>query len=582
MCSMKTLFSPSTRVPQKGRRTAGSIAALALLGAAAACNPSAPPSTPSSDAAAHGDHQPSAKPPRTTLLGNLGAHHRAITTSVTEAQRFFDEGLTLLYGFNHEEAYRSFQRAAALDPNAPMPHWGMSLALGTNYNDTATPDRLGQAYRHVRDAMARVANGSEVERGLVEALARRYVETPDDGQQPAREEAYSIAMGELSARFPDDLDAATLYAESLMNLRPWKLYNADGTPAPGTDTIVKTLESVLARNPMHPGANHYYIHAVEASSAPERALDSAKRLETLVPGAGHLVHMPAHIYIRTGDYLASAKSNADAARADEQYIEATGATGFYPLMYYAHNLQFESAALMFAGHYEGARAAAQKTVQLVAPLAGEMVMAQPFALQDGLVYVRFEKWDQALAVPAPPAGRPVQAAYYHYVRGAALAGKGDESGARKEAAALAAAAAQIPPDAAASTANSANAMVEVAKRDLDARIADLGDPSAAVEAWRAAVAAEEKLGYSEPPDWLLPTREGLGNALLRSGRAAEAEQVFRADLAVFKDNPRSLFGLVHSLVRQNKPLEAAVARARFEKAWRGADTTLDDRRIAAR
>jgi hypothetical protein len=296
-----------------------------------------------------------------------------------------------------------------------------------------------------------------------------------------------------------------------------------------------------------------------------------------VPGAGHLVHMPAHIYIRTGDYLASAKSNADAARVDEKYVQATGAKGMYPLMYYGHNLQFESAALMFAGHYEGARAAAQKTVALVTPIAGEVVMVQPFALQEGLVFVRFGKWDEALALAPPPSGRPVQEALFHFIRGAALAAKRDLAGARKEAEALAVAQKLIPADAAASSANMASAVVEVARHDLKARIADAGrDPKLAVAAWRAAVAAEEMLGYAEPPDWLLPTREGLGAALLRAGEPVEAETVFREDLAVFHNNPRSLFGLWRSLDRQGRNADAAAAQSQFEHAWRGADTKLDD------
>lgn len=562
--------------------------ALLAVCLGAACKPSAP--APGGQTAAqagqpaaatpaggHGDHASGSRAQRSSLLGDMGAHHRAITTTSPDAQRFFDEGLTLLYGFNHEEAFRSFERAAALDGKAPMPHWGMSLALGTNYNDTATPDRLGQAFQHLEAARARGANGRDVERAFIDALALRYVRTSGDGKQAAREQAYAKAMGEVSAKYPDDLDAATLYAESLMNLRPWKLYDAKGQPAPGTDEIVRTLESVLARNPMHPGANHYYIHAVEASMNPDRAVASAKRLETLVPGAGHLVHMPAHIYIRTGDYLASAKSNADAARVDEKYVQATGATGMYPLMYYGHNLQFESAALMFAGRYAGARAAAQKTVELVEPIAGDVVMVQPFALQEGLVFVRFGRWDDVLSIPAPPSGRPVQEAYYHFVRGAALAGKRDVAGATKEAEALAAAAQSIPEDAVVSSSNRARVVVELARQDLMARIADArGDHEASVKAWTAASEAERRLGYAEPPDWLLPTREGLGAALLRAGRPAEAEKVFRADLAVFRNNPRSLYGLWKSLERQGRSADAADAQKAFANAWRGADTTLDD------
>ena len=230
-----------------------------------------------------------------TTPRNLGAYHRAIKTTNADAQKFFDEGLTLLYGFNHEESFKSFVLAADRDAASPMPHWGMSLALGTNINDIAPVDRLKQASTHLAEAEKRQAAGSDVEQGLIAALAKRYVADPT-GDQAVREKAYSDAMGELSKRFPDDLDVATLYAESLMNLRPWRLYKKDGTPEPGTDAIVASLERVMKSNANHPGANHYYIHAVEASKSPERAVPQAGRLETLVPGAGHLVHMPAHFY----------------------------------------------------------------------------------------------------------------------------------------------------------------------------------------------------------------------------------------------------------------------------------------------
>jgi hypothetical protein len=537
--------------------------------------PAAPP------AASHAEHRaPAPAAARTTLLGNLGSYHRTIATANPEAQNFFDEGLTLLYGFNHEEAFRSFARAAALDAVAPMPHWGMSLALGTNYNDTATPDRVQQAYSHLAHAQERGKNGSAVERALIDALARRYVATPNDGKQPAREEAYSAAMGEVVKQFPGDLDAATLYAESLMNLRPWKLYAADGTPAPGTDQIVSTLESVMARNPEHPGANHYYIHAVEASRTPDRGLVSAKRLDTLVPGAGHLVHMPAHIYQRTGEYRAAAKSNAVAATIDEKYVQATGATGMYPTMYYTHNLQFQSAAAMMAGNLAEAREAGRKTAALVAPLAGDVVMLQPYALQEQIALLRFERWNDVLAAPPPPAGRDLQIALDHYARGAAHAGLGHASDAEKEAQALDEAAARVPKDLMLGAVNSAATLLDVARHDLAARIASAKAPAAAIAAWTQAVGAEDKLGYNEPPDWLLPAREQLGAALMRAGKFADAETAFRADLQRNRQNPRSLFGVWKALERQRKTAQAADARKVFETAWQGADAQLSDAAFA--
>ena len=511
-------------------------------------------------------------PERTTLLGNLGSYHRAIQTSSAEAQQFFDEGLTLLYGFNHAEAFRSFARAAALDSLSPMPHWGMSLALGTNINDAAPIDRLRLAHAHLADASARRGNGSAVEQGLVDALSRRYVADPTGDQLP-REQAYSDAMRALSTQFADDADLATLYAESLMNLRPWRLYKADGTPAPETATIVSTLERVMRRLPNHPGANHYYVHAVEASPHPERAVAAARRLETLVPGAGHLVHMPAHIYIRTGEYARSARANADAAVVDEKYFKATGTSGLYSAMYYSHNLQFEAAAAMYAGNFAEAHAAARRTVALTDPIADEMTMLEPFAAMELFVLVRFERWSDVLAMKSPGATRTLQSALYHWARGAALAATGAQADAEAALTRVSDAMSRIPADAMVGPANTALQVAAVAKADLIARIADArGDTTAAITAFTDAVTAEDRLGYNEPPDWLLPEREMLGRTLLRAGQFARAERVFRTDLARNVGNPRSLFGVWQSLGRQRKP--AAKARAAFEQAWRGADIGL--------
>lgn len=556
------------------------LAALTLV-LALAC--SRQPAPAPANQSAHDAHAPAAPATvaRTALLGNLGAYHRAIKTSSAEAQQFFDEGLTLLYGFNHEESFKSFALAAARDAASPMPHWGMSLALGTNINDVAPADRMQQGYTHLAEAQKRKPAGSEVEQGLIDALSKRYV-ADAGGDQAVREQAYSIAMGELSKRFPDDLDVATLYAESLMNLRPWRLYKADGTPEPGTTDIVSTLERVMAANPNHPGANHYYIHAVEASTTPERAIAQAGRLETLVPGAGHLVHMPAHIYIRTGQYAKSAKSNADAAAVDEKYFTATGATqGLYAMMYYSHNLQFESAAAMYAGNLAQARSAARRTVTLVDPFVDQMVMVEPFAAQELSVLVRFGQWADILATRPPAATRLVQSALYHFAHGAALAATGKATEAEADLAALTAAAAKIPGDAMVGAANSAAAVVAVAIADLTARIADAkGDTAGAIRGFTAAVAAEDKLGYNEPPDWLNPERERLGAVLLKSGRHADAERVFRADLLKNTGNPRAFYGLYRALEGQKKP--ASDARASFDKAWSSADVTLADDLYGAR
>jgi hypothetical protein len=549
------------------------LIALAFTCLVAACGrPAEPPPANQSAHSSHGAAPPAA---RTTLLGNLGNYHRAIKSTNGEAQQFFDEGLTLLYGFNHQESFRSFELAAQKDPAAPMPYWGMSLALGTNINDIAPAERLQQAYAHLAEAQKRKAAGTEVEQGLVDALAKRYVADATGDQMP-REQAYSDAMGALAKRFPDDLDIATLYAESLMNLRPWRLYTKAGAPEPGTDAIVASLERVMASNPNHPGANHYYIHAVEASTTPERAVAASGRLETLVPGAGHLVHMPAHIYIRTGQYARSAKSNADAAAVDERYIKATGASGLYPMMYYTHNVQFESAAAMFAGHFAQARAAAQRTVKMVDPVADEMLMIEPFAAMELVVLTRFGRWEAILEAKPPAASRSVQTALYHFARGAALAGTGKPADAEVELAALKAAAAKIPKDGMVGASNTGVDVAAVAIADLTARVAEArGDMAAAIKAYTAAVAAEDRLGYNEPPDWLIPERERLGAVLLAARRYAEAEKVFRADLEKNIGNPRSLYGLFRSLDARKNPA-AAQAKADFDKAWSAADVTLAD------
>ena len=556
--------------------------ALAAVSVLVACNRQPAPAPPANQSAhdTHAAPAPAKVPPRTALLGNLGSYHRAIKTANVDAQKFFDEGLTLLYGFNHEESFKSFELAAAKDPASPMPHWGMSLALGTNINDTAPADRLKQAYGHLAEAVKLKSGGSDVEQGLVDALAKRYV-ADATGDQAVREQAYSDAMGALSKKFPADNDVATLYAESLMNLRPWRLYTRDGLPEPGTDKIVASLEAVMKRDANHPGANHYYIHAVEASKSPDRALAQAGRLETLVPGAGHLVHMPAHIYIRTGQYAKSARVNADAAAVDEKYIAATGANGLYPMMYYTHNVQFESAAAMFAGNLAQARASAERTVKFADPLADQMLMIEPYAAQDLTVLVRFGQWPAILEARPPASTRLVQTVVYHFAHGAALAATGKVAEAEADLAALKAVAGKIPKDAMLGPSNSAADLAAVAFADLTARIADAkGDTAAAINGFTAAVAAEDKLGYNEPPDWLNPERERLGAVLLKAGRYADAEKVFRADLAKYADNPRSLYGLYRALEGQKK--NANETKAAFDKAWANADVTLADDLYGAR
>jgi hypothetical protein len=552
-------------------------ASIALIACLAACNRNTKPAD-----SAPNDTAVPAPPPRTTLLTKFGPYHRVIRTGNAQCQQFFDEGLTLLYAFNHEEALSSFARAATLDTLSPMPHWGMALSLGTNINDPAPAARLTKAFAHLAVALRLSANGSDVEQGLVAALSKRYAASvPSD--QSVREAAYADAMGMLATRFPDDADVGTLYAESMMNLHPWRLYQSNGAPEPWTPPITAALERVLASYPEHPGANHYYIHAIEASTTPERARESARRLETLVPGAGHLLHMPSHIYIRTGEYARSARANAVAAAVDEAYFGPKSAQTFYAMGYYAHNLQFEAASAMFAGNLAEARASAARTVTFADPVADQMAMLEPFAALELFVLVRFGQWAEILESTASPPKqtRTLQTAFFHWARGAALAATAKVSAADEALAALKRAAEGVPNDAMVGPVNWGGDVLAVAIADLTGRIAEAsGDRAGAVTAFTAAVAAEDKLGYNEPPDWLLPERERLGVALLAAGKAAEAEVIFRTELAKHRGNPRALFGVWRSLTAQRR--DASAARRNFEFAWSGADITLGDDLYARR
>ncbi|HTR01980.1 MAG TPA: hypothetical protein VMN82_02205, partial [Thermoanaerobaculia bacterium] len=537
-------------------------AAAALAGAAAllAQEPAAPAPTP--------------KPAE--LLSGMGSHRHPIQTSNAEAQKFFDQGFVLLYGFNHDEAFRSFARAAELDPKAPMPRWGMALALGANYNDPEPEvDRLKKARAEVEKAQALSASGAENERAYVEALSVRYVADPASADKAQLARDYAAAMRALSSTYPDDLDAATLYAESLMNLHPWKLWTPDGQPGEDTVEIVAVLEGVLKRDPNHPGANHYYIHAVEASSQPERALASAARLETLVPSAGHLVHMPAHIYMRTGSYYAAEKANAAAADVDRAYIRDTGAAGMYPMMYYNHNVHFESAAAAMAGRYAAAKKAADILFADVLPGVPEMAMLEGFLLQPTFVALRFHKWDEIRAMPDPGPKLPLLRAAWLYARAMAAAAGKDVKRAEALRAEYARARDALGGAVMAGPQNTAAALFAVASNVLDARIAGArGDRKAAIASWTKAVAAEDALAYDEPAAWYYPTRESFGAALLLDGQAAEAEKVFRADLERNPRNGRSLYGLAAALKAQQKQADAAWAEAQFEVAWKDADTKI--------
>ncbi len=529
---------------------------------------------PALGAQSHPDHGAPAERPAILFTG-LGSRHHAILTSNPEAQKYFDQGLTLVYAFNHDEAVRSFQRAAELDPKAAMPLWGIALALGPNYNLDVDDPRAKAAYDAIQKAVALSATGPENERAYIAAMARRFSPDPKADRKRLAQD-YKAAMAAVVARYPDDLDAATLYADSMMLLRPWQLWSANGAPAPDTEEIVGVLESVLRRDPNHIGANHLYIHAVEASPHPERAVASAQRLATLAPSAGHLVHMPSHIYMHTGDYDLAADANVRGVHADESYIQQAGAAGIYPMMYYSHNLHFLMFARAMQGRYEDALAAAEKLTAHLAPAPKEMLpMMESFLTMPALVRVRFARWDEILAAPEPDADLHLVSTIRHFARGAAYAAKKDVAHAEEEQRAFLAAQKEVSAHTGWSL-NAAKDVLEVARLDLEARIAEArGDRKSAIEILRKAVAAQDALNYDEPPPWYRPLREALGGALLRNGQAAEAEKVFRADLELNPRNPRSFFGLWQSLVAQNRDAEADHAQHEFEAAAKDATVKFD-------
>jgi tetratricopeptide (TPR) repeat protein len=509
-----------------------------------------------------------------TLISGIQGVHFAISTRRAEAQKFFDQGMALVYAFNHEEAVRSFRRAAEIDPASPMPHWGIALALGPNINLDVDPAREQAAYDSVQRAVTLAARAPAKERAYVAALAKRYSNDPA-ADLKALAVAYKDAMRQLMRTYPNDMHAATLFAESLMDLHPWALYTADGTPTEGTKEIVDVLEHVIEREPDHVGANHYYIPATEASLTPERALKSAKKLETLVPAAGHLVHMPAHTYMRTGNYSGAVTANARAAEVDRQYIRDTGGGAVYSAMYFNHNLDFLASAAMMGGQYEQALAAARELTTNVLALLPEMPMVEPFGAKTMLVQLRFAKWQEVLALPKPPGSAPILTALFHFGRSVAQAGLGSLADADAERQAYAPAKQALPNDAMFNL-NPAATIFAVADHVLDARIAAArGDSEAAIAAWRLAVAAEDAVAYNEPPDWFYPTRESLGAALFRARRLDEADLAFREDLERNPNNGRSLWGRWQVLRASDGDVPGTlVVRRRFQDAWIDADTQL--------
>ncbi len=521
------------------------------------------------------DHNMATSAP-VTLISGLGDLHHPVSTRNEQAQQFFDQGLRLIYAFNHSEAARSFGKAAELDPKLAMAYWGIAEAVGPNYNDPASADRFQQAHAAIQKASDLSSGASPAERAYIAAMANRFPADPHADLRKAAE-AYHDAMREVAKDYPDDLDAATLFAESGMNLHPWGLWHLDGTPESGTEEIVSTLESVIRRDPNHMGAVHYYIHSVEASRSPERALAGAYRLAAMAPAAGHLVHMPGHVYIRTGDYAAAVATNEKAAAADEAYIKASGAQGIYPMMYYSHNLHFIAMCSAMDGNYDEARKAAETLAGHVGPHVKDMPPLEGFMTIPIAVDVRFHRWDNVLAMQPPAPEMKTTTVFYHFARGMALAGKGQAEQAQTEYKLVADAEKATPPEAIFSMPfnNKTKDILKIAENVLGAQIAVAKkDNASAVSMLREAVAVQDGLKYGEPPDWFFPVRESLGAALLMNGDAKGAEQVFRDDLAKNPRNPRSLFGLHQSLKAQDRSSDSWFVEKQFREAWKGGNGSL--------
>jgi tetratricopeptide (TPR) repeat protein len=509
------------------------------------------------------------------LFDDLGDHHSPITTSVPLAQRYFDQGLILAWGFNHAEAVRSFREAQRLDPGCAMCFWGEAFALGPNINKPMDPADAPAAWAAVQQAQALAAQASPREQALIDALAKRYGPAAVDDRAPL-DQAFADAMAMVAAAYPDDLDTLTLYAEAMMDTMPWAYYEENGTPKPLTVTLTSTLETVLARNPDHPGAIHLYIHAVESSDTPERAEGGADRLGDLVPGSGHLVHMPSHIYLRVGRYHDATLTNERAARADESYINQCRAQGFYPALYYPHNIHFLWYTASLEGRSEIAIAAARKLADNVPKdLIGDIPLIEQFLAVPMFGLIRFARWDEVLAEPRPREDHRFATAMWHAARGIAHAARGERDAAMAERAGYLAGAQVYGPDAYKVHGYPADVLLAIAGHVLDAGIAHLdGDADTLVTELEAAVAAEDALPYMEPPYWFFPNRHLLGAALLELDRPAAAEAVYRRDLEKVRKNGWALDGLAQALSAQGRHDEAAAVRAEFEDVWPHADVTL--------
>ncbi len=512
------------------------------------------------------------------LYQGLGSYSRKITTDSPEAQRYFDQGLAFLHGFNHSAAIRAFEQAAKLDPECAMAHWGIALASGPHINLPIVPPPAAElAWKEILLAKKHADKASPVERALIDALAKRYANPQPEDRTPL-DRAYADAMRKVWKKFPNDPDVGVFFAEAMMDLRPWDQWTPEGKPEPGTDEVLATLDAVMKLNPNHPFANHLYIHAVEASPHPERAIAMAKRLCRLQPGLAHNVHMPSHIDIRTGRWLDAVETNVKAVAADQNYKKVFGPPTGFLIIYVAHDRHM----LAYAAMMTGQRDLAMKHIRaMVAELPADVLkenamQGEGFVAMPLEVMVRFGLWDEILNEPDKyPDYMPFTRAFHHAARAIAFAAKGDTARARKAQSVFLERATLVPQDDLLGN-NSCDAVLDVVRPMVEGEILVAeGKTDDGIEQLRAAIEKEDALKYDEPPGWLIPVRHSLGAVLMKHQRFAEAEQVYREDLVRLPDNGWSLLGLAESLRKQKKnPEEVAQTQAKFEKVWANADLTI--------
>ncbi|MDP3853904.1 hypothetical protein [Phenylobacterium sp.] len=514
--------------------------------------------------------------PGAPVFDGLGDHRHPITTTNPQTQKLFDQGVNLLFGFNHAEAIRSFREAARQDPDCAMCWWGVAFALGSNINLPMQADAVTPAWQALSRAQVLQSKASPREQAWIDALSTRYAAQPPADRKPL-DEAFAKAMGDLARADPSDLDAATFYAEAMMDTQPWDYWQADAVTSKGKGAeILAALEGVIAKAPNHPGALHLYIHAVEASTTPERAEAASDRLLTLMPKAGHIVHMPSHIFYRVGRYADAARSNEMAALVDEEYIAACRAQGFYPAGYYGHNIHFLWTSAEMEGRSLVSHQAARRLVKAVKAeeTAANLPLAELFVYTPVVNLLRFGKWDAVLAEPPPPPGLKLDTAIWLYAHGIAAANTGDRATALADRARLEALT-RADLSAFDAFAIPAKPMTELALALLDGEIARKdGVLDAAIVRFRKASELERALPYTEPAYWHSPVSHYLGAALLEAGRVQEAEAVYRDSLKHYRRDGWALYGLTQALDRQGKKDEAATTRAAFDEAWKTADVKL--------